>query len=511
MEEQPDSDVCSVCLQDPQAKSCPQCRQTSSSGTDPDQSVLSIAERLERTDLQTGEGQAEAADMEGDACAVRNERAMISCPESLASSSTRTDLSTGAAQLPEDNTERIQVEIQCSQHDKPLEVYCRTDQQCICFLCLLDDHNGHDAVSVAAGRAEKQRQLEETKKKVADRETELNDIKKSTDILKNLNQATEEECDRIFTELIDFIQTSHTETITLLQNHTRVEMERIQGHVDGLEEMISELKRKHSELDQLSHTDDHISYLQKIQSYCSTSQHEDSSLTINPHFSFGEIIKSLSSLTAQIQDIWRLEIGRTFSAVKRDQILLPTEPKTREDFLKFLVPLSLDPNTAHRNLCLTEQNRSVMCSTGPQSYPEHSDRFQWWAQVLTNEGLTGRCYWEVVWTGQHGVDIAVAYKDIRRTGDGDDSGFGYNKHSWSLDCSSYRCALVHNNTETAISGPVSNRIGVYLEHRAGLLSFYSITDTMKLLHSVHNNRFTQPIYPGFGLLQGSTAKFCGPE
>lgn len=175
-----------------------------------------------------------------------------------------------------------------------------------------------------------------------------------------------------------------------------------------------------------------------------------------------------------------------------------------------LVPLSLDPNTAHRNLCLTDGNRSAVCSTESQSYPEHPDRFQWWAQVLTSEGLTGRCYWEVIWTGLYGVDIAVAYKDIKRTGDGDDSGLGYNRHSWSLDCSEFRCSLVHDNTETQMTGVVSHRIGVYLDHRAGLLSFYSITDTMMLLHRVHK-RFTQPLYPGFGLFQGSTAKFCGPE
>ncbi len=175
-----------------------------------------------------------------------------------------------------------------------------------------------------------------------------------------------------------------------------------------------------------------------------------------------------------------------------------------------LVPLSLDPNTAHRNLQLTEQNQAVACCIEPQSYPEHTDRFEWWAQVLSKEGLTGRCYWEVVWSGQYGVDLAVSYKDINRTGQGDDSGFGYNRHSWSLDCSMFRYALVHNNEETEISVPLSHRIGVYLDHRAGQLSFYSVSDTMILLHKVQT-RFTQPLYPGFGLFQDSTAKFCEPQ
>ncbi|KAI7793965.1 tripartite motif-containing protein 16 [Triplophysa rosa] len=500
MEREPRPPVCSGCLRDPQINFCPQCEQTSTSGTDPDQaesleradpdqSVASVVERLERTDLQTDEG----ADVECDACAVRQVKVMKSCLGRLASRcdahlETHADLRTRETQT-------------CSRHDRPLEEYCRFDQMRVCFLCILDEHKGHDAVSVASGRAEKRTQLEETVKKVTDREAELNDVKKAADILMNLSEATEEAGERIFTELTDFIQSSHTEAMTLIQNHMRAEMNRIHRHVDGLEEKISELKSEHSEPRRLSDTEHHVSYLQRD---------DFSSRTINPQFSFGEVIKSLSSLTQQIRDIWTLEIRRISSAVKRDQILLPSEPKTREDFLQFLVPLSLDPNTAHRNLSLTDQNRTVVCSTESQPYPEHPERFQWWAQVLTSEGLTGRCYWEVIWTGLYGVDVAVAYKDIKRTGDRDDSGFGYNRYSWSLDCSEFRCALVHDNTETAMTGAVSHRIGVYLDHRAGLLSFYSITDTMTLLHRVHNH-FTQPLYPGFGLFQGSSLILSGPE
>uniref|UniRef100_A0A9J8A846 Tripartite motif-containing protein 16-like n=1 Tax=Cyprinus carpio carpio TaxID=630221 RepID=A0A9J8A846_CYPCA len=560
MADEQNSRVCSVCLQDLQENSCPRCKQNSSCETDleeseapaadmsetrapfadleeseapaadpeeydalsadlddsdasvsdPDKSVACVAEALERTGLQTEQ----AEDVECDSCSERKEKAIKTCLVCLASYCEthlrlHNELNVGKAHLLVDVTGELQKKT-CPQHHKLLEVYCRTDRQCICCLCMLDtNHKGHDMVSAATGRAEKQMQLEKSKQMVTDRETELKEIQKASGRLRNLTQATEEEGDRIFTELLSFIRRSHTEMITLVQSQMTTELNQIQGHLEGLEQEISKLKRKQSEVEQLSHTDDHIYFLQEVQSRWLTSN-DFQSLTTNPQFSFGEVIKSLTSLTAHMKDIWRLETTRMFSAVTSEKSLLPQEPRTREDFIQFLVPLSLDPNTAHRNLWLTEQNKAVACSIEPQSYPEHPDRFEWWAQVLSKEGLTGRCYWEMVWSGQYGVDLAVSYKDINRTGQGDDSGFGYNRHSWSLDCSIFRYALVHNNEETEISVPLSHRIGVYLDHRAGQLSFYSVSDTMILLHKVQA-RFTQPLYPGFGLFQGSTAKFCEPQ
>uniref|UniRef100_A0A9J7ZM76 Tripartite motif-containing protein 16-like n=1 Tax=Cyprinus carpio carpio TaxID=630221 RepID=A0A9J7ZM76_CYPCA len=560
MADEQNSRVCSVCLQDLQENSCPRCKQNSSCETDleeseapaadmsetrapfadleeseapaadpeeydalsadlddsdasvsdPDKSVACVAEALERTGLQTEQ----AEDVECDSCSERKEKAIKTCLVCLASYCEthlrlHNELNVGKAHLLVDVTGELQKKT-CPQHHKLLEVYCRTDRQCICCLCMLDtNHKGHDMVSAATGRAEKQMQLEKSKQMVTDRETELKEIQKASGRLRNLTQATEEEGDRIFTELLSFIRRSHTEMITLVQSQMTTELNQIQGHLEGLEQEISKLKRKQSEVEQLSHTDDHIYFLQEVQSRWLTSN-DFQSLTTNPQFSFGEVIKSLTSLTAHMKDIWRLETTRMFSAVTSEKSLLPQEPRTREDFIQFLVPLSLDPNTAHRNLRFTEQNKAVACSIEPQSYPEHPDRFEWWAQVLSKEGLTGRCYWEMVWSGQYGVDLAVSYKDINRTGQGDDSGFGYNRHSWSLDCSIFRYALVHNNEETEISVPLSHRIGVYLDHRAGQLSFYSVSDTMILLHKVQA-RFTQPLYPGFGLFQGSTAKFCEPQ
>ncbi len=51
-----------------------------------------------------------------------------------------------------------------------------------------------------------------------------------------------------------------------------------------------------------------------------------------------------------------------------------------------------------------------------------------------------------------------------------------------------------------------SRIGVFVDHSAGTLSFYSISDTMSLIHTVQTT-FTQPLYPGFRVFDGSV-KLC---
>ena len=142
-------------------------------------------------------------------------------------------------------------------------------------------------------------------------------------------------------------------------------------------------------------------------------------------------------------------------------ILLPqTEPETTADFLKHSKKITLDPNTANKDLLLSERNRIVTFMREKQNYSNHPDRFIHWDQVLSRESLTGRCYWEVEMEST-GVEIAVAYKNIRRAGSLFEGGFGYNDKSWSLQCVGYRYNFCYNSIKTWFSGPLSSRVGVY--------------------------------------------------
>uniref|UniRef100_A0A3Q2PPY7 B30.2/SPRY domain-containing protein n=1 Tax=Fundulus heteroclitus TaxID=8078 RepID=A0A3Q2PPY7_FUNHE len=193
---------------------------------------------------------------------------------------------------------------------------------------------------------------------------------------------------------------------------------------------------------------------------------------------------------------WRLEDTGTNISVKVTEVdVLPSEPepKTRNGFLKYLSDITLDPDTANRKLLLSDGNRKVIRKKQEQSYSDHPDRFTDWPQVLSRESLTGRCYWEVERRGE--VDVAVSYKNISRTGQSDESLFGANDKSWSLYCDTDSYESWYNSIQTPVSGPVSSRIGVYLDHRAGILSFYSVSETMTLLHRVQTT-FTQPLHAG---------------
>ncbi|XP_010867006.2 tripartite motif-containing protein 16 [Esox lucius] len=184
------------------------------------------------------------------------------------------------------------------------------------------------------------------------------------------------------------------------------------------------------------------------------------------------------------------------ASIQHPCVCSPFGPKTREDFLKYYCQLTLDLNTVQRNVCLSEENTKLTYCSTPHSYPDHPDRFTTnWFQVLCRDSLSSPSYWEVDWSGT--VFIAVSSKGITRCGD-NDSWFAGSDKAWTLVCSPTYTSFWHKNKETPIRMPCSSKVGVYLDQKAGTLSFYSVTNTMTLLHKLQTT-FTEPLYPGFNL------------
>lgn len=169
--------------------------------------------------------------------------------------------------------------------------------------------------------------------------------------------------------------------------------------------------------------------------------------------------------------------------------------------------LILDPNTASVNLLLSEEKSKVSWIRNAQKYPHHPERFTSYDQVLCTEGLFGVCYWEVEWHGPR-VEVAVCYKGA----DLEESGFGDTDHSWCISLSNSGCSFWHDQNKTKIDTPCSSTVAVYLNYKAGSLSFYSVSGSglMTLLQRVQTT-FSQPLYPGFMVSRGSSVRIVSPS
>ncbi|XP_015260285.1 PREDICTED: NACHT, LRR and PYD domains-containing protein 1-like, partial [Cyprinodon variegatus] len=206
-------------------------------------------------------------------------------------------------------------------------------------------------------------------------------------------------------------------------------------------------------------------------------------------------------LAGQKNPEWRLEDLRLEPA--GEQLLKP-------GLRKYSCQITIDTKTVNKYLKLSEDNRKVTCLGELQSYSDHPQRFDL-PQLLCGTVLTDRCYWEVEWKGN--ICISVSYQRIRRRGDMRHVFFGLNNQSWCLRCSEGGgCSVWHNNREASIPSPsVSNRVAVYVDYPAGVLSFYSVSsDSLIHLHTF-STTFTDPLHPGFGfsvLSPGSSVSLC---
>ncbi|XP_042267606.1 uncharacterized protein LOC121897278 [Thunnus maccoyii] len=502
--------------------SCPQCRQTITQRPVLMKNTMlaALVEQLKKTGLQAAPVDhcyAGPEDVACDVCTGRKLKALKSCLVCLASYCEKhLQPHYDAAPLKKhklvEPSEKLQENI-CSRHNEVMKMFCRTDQQSICYLCSMEEHKGHDTVSAAAERTERQRELEVSRQNIQQRiQDREKDVKLLQQEVKAVNRSADkavEDSEKIFTELISLIQKRSSDVKQQIRSQQETEVSRVKELQEKLEQEITELKRKDAELKQLSHTEDHIQFLHNYPSLSQLSASTDSpSINIRPLRYFEDVTAAVSELRDQLQDILKekwTNISLTVTEV--DVLLSEAEPKTRAGFLKYLCEITLDPNTANTYLLLSEGNRKATFMSRPQS-SHHPDRFiGWWHQVLSRESLIGRCYWEVEWRGD-GVCVAVAYKNISRAGDSNECGFGFNDKSWMLDCNTDSYTFWFNNIKTPVSGRRSSRVGVYLDHRAGILSFYSVSETMTLLHRVQTT-FTQPLYAGLYLyFSGATAELC---
>ncbi|XP_053185468.1 tripartite motif-containing protein 16-like [Scomber japonicus] len=504
--------------------SCPQCRQsfTPRPVLVKNTMLADLVEELKKTGLQSAPADlcyAGPEDVACDVCTGRKLKAFKSCLVCLASYCEKhLQRHYNVAPLKKhklvDPSKKLQENI-CSHHDEVMKIFCRTDKKCICYLCTMDEHKGHDTVPVKAERTERQRELEVSRlniqQRIQDREKDVKLLQQEVEAVSRSADKAVEDSEKIFTELIRLLQKRSSDVKQQIRSQQETEVSGVKELQEKLQQEITELKRKDAELKQLSHTEDHNQFLHNYPSVSQLSEPTDSSsINIRPLRYFEDVTAAVSELRDKLQDILKEEWTNISLTVTEVDVLLPgPEPKTRAEFLRYSHEITLDPNTTNTWLLLSDGNRKATYTSKKQPYSSHPDRFSNYCQVLSRESLTGRCYWEVEWSGG-GVRVAVAYKNISRAGGSNECGFGYNDKSWALQYYNNSYEFWFNNIETPVSGPVSSRVGVYLDHRAGILSFYSVSETMTLLHRVQTT-FTQPLYAGvqfYSNNSGDTVELC---
>ncbi|XP_030259878.1 tripartite motif-containing protein 16-like [Sparus aurata] len=410
--------------------SCPQCRQSFTPRPVLVKSTMlaDLVEELKKTGLQAAPADhcyAGPEDVACDVCTGRKLRAVKSCLVCLASFCKKHiqphfDVAQFKKHKLVEPSEKLQENI-CSRHDEVMKMFCHTDQQCICYLCSVDEHKGHDTVSAAAERTERQRELEGSRhniqQRIQDREEDVKLLQQEVEAINGSADKAVEHNEKIFTQLIRLMEERRSDVKQQVRSQQETEVSRVKELQEKLEQEITELKRKDAELKKLSHTEDHNQFLHNYPSLSALSEStHSSSIKTRPLKYFEDVTAAVSELRDKLQDILRETWTNISLTVTQVDVLLPQPVnKTRAGFIRYSREITLDPNTANTQLLLSEGNRKATYSQ-QQSYSRHPDRFTWYRQVLSRESLTGRCYWEVEWRGRGGVEVAVAYKNTRRDG-----------------------------------------------------------------------------------------------
>ncbi|KAL0965345.1 hypothetical protein UPYG_G00280070 [Umbra pygmaea] len=368
----------------------------------------------------------------------------------------------------------------CKKHVKPLELFCRTDQTCVCVLCIKTSHRTHYTVPFEEEFEAKMANLGKTQAQVQQRICER--LKKVKDVKQSLELSrkdTEEEIAhsvQVFTVLVRSIERIQAEFIKAIEVKQKAAERRAEGLIQELEQELTELQRKSTELEQLSHTEDHLQFLQSAPSLCSLQPDRN---WPNMGVQGGQIVGSLRRAVSQLEDTLTMEVKKLSDAeLKRIQ--------------SYAVDVILDPDTANSHLILSKDRKQVK-QGNTQNLPDNPKRFDITA-ILGQEGFSsGRFYYEVQVNGIT-WDLGVCQESINRKSEiclKPENGF------WTV--------ILRNGNEYQANGHISvplllkakpRKVGVFVDYEEGQVSFYNVEDRSHI-YSFTDYTFNKKLYPYF--------------
>ncbi|XP_077327082.1 E3 ubiquitin/ISG15 ligase TRIM25-like [Lithobates pipiens] len=380
----------------------------------------------------------------------------------------------------------------CSVHKKILEYYCTEDETCICVSCsLAGEHQGHQVEMLDVASEKKKEALMNVLQKLLIKREETEGRVQS---LQEHRRKVEEEA------------AGDTERVTVLFRNLRRRLEdlekRILREISGRAERISisirdleikkeELSRKLRHIEELCNVTDPLTVLQESDTgdLCDTEDGDNEDRERHEellHDGGGLGVAGISHTLHTLSDI--IEVNVYF-------------------YIQGAADILLDVNTAHNNLHISDDRKTVSWSHRKQNRPEIPERFQDRAQVLSSRSFSsGRHYWEVDVGGSDYWKVGMCYPSIDRRGG--QSGIGYNKKSWCLYRGGDQYLVRHDSKRISLPSNISsNRVRIYLDYGVGRISFYDLCDPIRHLHTF-TTTFTEPLHAGIWIWRGCI-KICG--
>ncbi|KAK5620777.1 hypothetical protein CRENBAI_018944 [Crenichthys baileyi] len=372
----------------------------------------------------------------------------------------------------------------CLQHDKSLDLFCRTDQTCVCSLCSVLDHKNHELVPLREESEGKKVELRKTEAEVQqmiqNRRLKIQEIKESVKISRDTADREKAEGVHIFTALKESAEKGLKELIKEIEDKQKNAEKQAEDFIKDLEQEISELMKRSSEVKQLSQSEDHLHLLQSFSSLKAAPPVKSwTEVRVCPPSYEGTMVRAVAQLEEKLRE-------------KKMKKLLEAELKRIQ---QFAVDVTLDPDTAHPDLILSDDGKQVKHGYVRKDVPEYPERFFLGPCVLGQQSFSsGRFYFEVQVKGKTDWDLGVARESINRKGKiilSPQNGFWT---VWLRNRYQYK-ALARPAVRLHLQ-PGPQKVGVFVDYEEGLVSFYDV-DAAALIYSFTGCCFTQKLFPYF--------------
>ncbi|XP_045067794.1 E3 ubiquitin-protein ligase TRIM39-like isoform X2 [Coregonus clupeaformis] len=371
----------------------------------------------------------------------------------------------------------------CKKHDRLLELFCRSDQTCVCQFCAETDHKHHHTVPLQTELQLKMIQIQRSKavvqQMIQDRQRKVEEINASVALSRGNAEREIVDSVDVFTALIQSIESSQAELIEVIEEKKKATESRAERLIKELEQEITELQRKSTELEQLSHTEDHLHLIQSF--YKQTTLPKTKSWT-NVAVSQVNFLGCVRNTVCQVKN----------SVEDHVRKLSATELKKMQ---KYAVDVTMDPNTAGPWLILSEDGKQVRKLPRKVKVPDNPERFTKDVCVLAKQGYNyGKHYWEVGLQEKSNWVIGVACETVPRKEFLSPEPL---KGLWTLchrDGKEY--VAFTENPHPILPYPRPQKVGVFLDYEEGQVSFFDV-EAKSHLFTYTGCKFAGKIFPIF--------------